>query len=312
MHDNIVVPQPSAGDSNFVEFGMLQTSIQRIIILSLLIYAPLCDAHKIVYLISPPRSLSVAFMRMIQARGDFTIFHEPSQYAYCKNEDLTVIDSFNKNAPATYTSVKQHIFNAAESNNVFVKEMSFAVYKNLLQDQDLMHDPRVYFVFLLRNPHHTILSWYQRQRAMGFDPRLDLINYGECYDLFNYVYSHAKHRPLVILSEDLYTHSTQTIQSFCNHVDIPFLEEALSWKDLGAEFTGQQEWHEIKIPAVTHTWHADAIRSTGFRQPSHYDTDAHNNPTFTEIDNLEDRIMCKKAYEYNKKYYDLIKQKSKI
>lgn len=288
---------------------MLKASFQKIIFLSLFTLAPLYSTHKIVYLISPPRSLSVAFMRMIQARGDFTIFHEPSQYVYCKNEAVTVLNWFNNDAPSTYEAVKQEIFKAAEFNDVFVKEMSFAIYRDLVQDQNCVSDPRIYFIFLIRNPHHSIISFYQHQQAMQVPtPRLDdIVGYKACYEIFNYVRKNAVHQPLVIYSEDLYTNPQETIERFCKHVDIPFKEEALSWQDLGTEFNGQQEWHEIKKATVTHTWHSDAIRSTGFGQPTQYQVDADNNPTFIEISNLEHRAACKKAYQQNKIYYDLMR-----
>lgn len=41
--------------------------------------------HKIIYLISPPRSLSTLFLRMMHNRGDFLVMNEPAQYASVKN-----------------------------------------------------------------------------------------------------------------------------------------------------------------------------------------------------------------------------------
>ena len=39
--------------------------------------------HKIIYLISPPRSLSVALLRAMYERGDFQVISEPSHCVYC-------------------------------------------------------------------------------------------------------------------------------------------------------------------------------------------------------------------------------------
>jgi len=58
-------------------------------------------------MISPPRSLSVDFLRMMEARGDFAVFQEPSQKAY----DLLYYPElaqkwFINNTPNTFSEVK--------------------------------------------------------------------------------------------------------------------------------------------------------------------------------------------------------------
>ncbi len=183
--------------------------------------------NKIIYLISPPRSLSVAFLRMIAARGDFTILHEPSQWAFdsIHYHDLTK-DWFRQDAPATFEDVKKKIFTHALTSNVFVKEMSFAVRDFLLQDNELIQDNRVYFILLLRDPHHTVISFYKKTLGVfkGFS---DVIGYKDAYELFEKIKHQAVHAPLIILSEDLYNSPKETIQKFCDHVGIEFKDSSL-------------------------------------------------------------------------------------
>ncbi len=93
-----------------------------------------------------------------------------------------------------------------------------------------------------------------------------------------------------------------TVQAFCEHVQIPFEESALSWENLGANFIAS-EWHENKIPQLLQHWHGDAIQSTKFETLRAYAVDASGTPTFEEISSLEDRQKCKEAYEFNLPYY---------
>src|SRR5581483_11402183 len=80
--------------------------------------------HKIIYFISSPRSLSTAFMRMIQARGDFQIFHEPSQQAFFSMvEPKGTLTGFRETAPKTFQQVKELLFNASLTSPVFAKEI---------------------------------------------------------------------------------------------------------------------------------------------------------------------------------------------
>jgi len=53
----------------------------------LLFHMSLCSSeedYKIVYLNSGPRSLSTVFLRMMESRGDFTVFNEPTLPVFSK------------------------------------------------------------------------------------------------------------------------------------------------------------------------------------------------------------------------------------
>ncbi len=261
-----------------------------------------CEKHKIVFLISPPRSLSVGFLRMIETRGDFKIFHEPSisVFDFVHFTELTK-DWFQEGAYENFKDVKRDLFNEAAHSHVFIKEMSFSLKEFLIEDLGLMKKSNVYFVFLLRNPHHSIISFYHKFNRIfeGFE---NVIGYRQAYELFDAISAQAHNRPLILFSEDLAAKPKETIEKFCRHIEIPFIETALSWKDLGRDFDAS-EWNESKVPELVHHWHGEAIRSTGFGNLKGYDTDLNGNPTFAEIKNWEDREFCKKAYELNLPYY---------
>lgn len=262
--------------------------------------------HPIVYFISPPRSLSVAFLRMIHARKDFTIFHEPSQWAWNKFNHYELTQSwFKKDIPQNFEQVKQEIFDAAQQTAVFVKEMSFAVEEFLLKDQELITKSNVYFVFLLRNPHDVTISFYRKTTKM-FDGFSETIGYKACYNIFEHINHHAINKPIILFTEDLYSNPEATVKKFCDHIGIPFKEESMHWENLGTDFTGT-EWHEIKHSQFTHHWHGEAIYSTKFGKPATYKIDAQGHPTFEEIQNIQDREHCIRAYLDNLPYYKLLK-----
>ncbi|HZW61765.1 MAG TPA: hypothetical protein VFF04_06090, partial [Candidatus Babeliales bacterium] len=287
----------------------------KYLILMLCLTTSVTFPTKKICLISAPRSLSVAFLRMIEARGDFQILHEPSQYVFnLKHSPIEVQKWFNLGAPKTYEQVKDLIINTSQEGNVFIKEISFAVYDWLTKDIEWIRNPDMYFVFLLRDPHHIALSFYKKLEPV-FDGTKhqfeNLIGYQSLYEIYQVVKQHAKHKPYIILTEDLYTNPEKTIDQFCKAMDIPFMPECMHWDNLGADFNGK-EWNEIKHHDITYHWHGDALKSTGFGKPTMYARDADGKPTFEEIKNEEHRIAAIKAYEANLPYYhQLLAQISK-
>jgi hypothetical protein len=263
-------------------------------------------SHPIIYLISPPRSLSVAFTRMMQARGDFEIFHEPSQRAY----DLIYYPEltkswFREDAPKTFAEVKELILGVAQRKPVFVKEISFAVVEFLLNDPEFVQDPDLQFVFLLRNPHHVVISFYKKQTILpaGFD---QLVGYEATYRIFQFVQENAARKPLILFTEDLYNEPEKTVKFFCDEVGVPYLPHSLEWSNLGDQFSGYVEWHEIKNPEITQHWHGEAIHSSGFGKPANYEVDEAGQPTFSEVKNEAMKEECEKAYKKNLPFYEQI------
>ncbi|HSX04604.1 MAG TPA: hypothetical protein VLG76_07750 [Rhabdochlamydiaceae bacterium] len=260
---------------------------------------------KIVYLISPPRSLSVGFLRMIEARGDFKIYHEPSLLPYFNLHGYTFADGwFREGALQSFSEVKTAIFH--EKSNVFVKEMSFH-FRDFLDDE-IMNNPNVYFIFLLREPHHTIVSFYKKIGSI-VDDFHEAVGYQSTWEIYQKISDKSSRKPLIIFSEELSSHPEDEVRRFCDYVKIPFIESSLSWKNLGEDFKGNEEWHEGKMPGLVQHWHGNAIQSTRFETLRSYETDALGNPTFSEIENQADRQECERAYRHHLPYYQFFKSK---
>ena len=285
--------------------------VLRVLLCSLLMVVSLQGdlplQNKIVYLVSPPRSLSVAFLRSMQARGDFEVMNEPSQWAYCSIHCKDIARPwFTENALPTFAAVKQKIIEEASRSNVFVKEMSFAVRDFLLQDKDLVKNKNVHFVFLIRNPHHSTISFYKKAEIVRKDTDkealVNLLGYKTCYETFDYIKREAVNAPCIVLSENLYSDPQGTMQSLCKFLDIPFTDKMLNWSSLGDSFRGE-EWSEIKPLEITQLWHGSAIKSSGFGQPAQYLLDGEGKPSFAEIVDEARREVYKTAYFENLPFY---------
>lgn len=271
------------------------------------------EAHKIVIQISPPRCLSTASLRMWQARGDFTVMNEPfiSAFAMQDVSDTVLTESwYYDNVPRTFQDAYQAVMAQAASGPLFFKEISFSLDAYLRDHHELLRNPDVYFIFLMRHPHGAISSLY-RGHGRIIDKFSYLAGYQACYKIWQLVDQFGANKPHIVCAEDLYTHPHETAQALCRAVDIPFMEQMLHWDNLGDAFIGKHEWHELKEQELLYAWHKPAITSTCFHEPTKYAVDAEGNPTFAEVRNDTDRAACFSAYDENMIYYQLLLQQKK-
>ena len=261
------------------------------------------ESYKIVYLNSGPRSLSTVFLRMMESRGDFAVFNEPTLPVYVKMIYQDPMEGvFRKDSNATFEQVKETLYRAKETSHVFVKDMSYSSHTYLMQDSSFMEDPSVYFIFLVRDPHHMTISFYKK--AQGIMPGFtNVIGLGSLWEEYEAARDLNPNGAKIILTEQLYTDPRETMTQLCEHLGIPFLEEALTWKVHGDDFRGHQEWNEQKVGDQIQHWHGQALSSTKMGTPSTYEVDEEGNPTFSEVADDNDRAELEKVYEENVIYY---------
>ena len=265
---------------------------------------------KIVFLISPPRSLSTAFLRMMDSRGDFNTFNEPSIYIYIKylaEKDKKYENGkswYYDNAPRSHQEVQKQILESAKTENTFIKEMGFSIINYHCNNMEMMKKENVYFVFLIRNIHHTFLSEYKKLQVDYLIE--EVYDYEALYNFYNIIKKYGKNMPYVIQSEDLYQNTKTSIQGFCNHIGIKYLPESLSWNSIDNPEKVQNSWHEIKPADVTLYWHEDALKSTGFHKPNEYEVDEQGEPTFSEIKNIEHKRTLENLYKKQMPHYQRI------
>lgn len=183
--------------------------------------------------------------------------------------------------------------------------MSFALFNYLNEHHEIMSDPNIHFLFLIRNPQDVICSFYLR---LGYiiDDFTFLIGHKACYEILDLVRRFGTNKPYIVCADELCRNPAKIVQAMCAALNIPFFEQMLYWENLGDSFTGQTEWCELKKPHMLHAWHEQAIISTGFTPIKTYDRDTEGNPTFIEILNEEDRAACFSAYSENLPFYKLM------
>ncbi|KTD22573.1 hypothetical protein [Legionella londiniensis] len=265
--------------------------------------------NKMVFLIAPPRSLSTAFLRMIDARGDFKIFNEPATVLYNTIHFPDSKDYYQSKKWSAYHDITEKLYSSLLLGNVFIKEMSFAFEAFINNETPLLEDKQIYFIFLLRNPHHCILSYYKKIPPEHLDfmmPHLArLTGYRALYNSFKLIQTHAYNKPYVIHAEKLIQDTAPAVGNLCAYLDIPFYENSLHWECLGEDFTGEI-WHETKKKNAIYHWHHEALLSRGFHASAGYAMDSHGQPAFSEISNAAHKKICLKVYEDYQAYYELI------
>lgn len=269
--------------------------------------------NKIVYLISTIRSLSTAFLRMMEARGDFCVVNEPCNSIYDKvHYPEYTKDWYTDDAFKSFNEVKKFLFEQVKQSSVFVAEMSFAAHMVMMHEEKFMESPLVQFIFLVRSPHHSSISLYNKLKEV-IPGLADGMGYKASRELFDIIKTKGYHRPIIIRSEDLYSYPIPVVTAFCQQCDIPFREHALKWQPKDQNFSAQKEWHQKLSKKEIDHWHKEAIDSHGLTQPTKYEVDEYGLATFSEIKKDEDRVAYKDAYyECLKDYECLLANKNYI
>ncbi len=191
---------------------------------------------------SAPRSRSTAFFRMMAARGDCTVVHEPFSYL-AEFGYADVGGSRATSAPELLSGLRA----LAGRRPVFAKETTGRRYPEVLADRGfLASDAR--HAFLIRHPRETIASYH----ALNPAAPLEKIGFESLYEIYTAVSGLTDGEPLVIDAADLVRSPGLVVAAYCSWAGIPFLPRALTWEP--AELP---EWELSK------RWHADVAASSG-------------------------------------------------
>jgi len=181
----------------------------------------------------------------MSARGDHTVFDEPfsRHYYYGPNRrSPRYVEELPGSTPA---ELLDEIERAARDRPVFVKDMAYQAVDVL--DADLLG--RFRNCFLVRDPAAALRSlaahWPDfTDEETGWDAL------AHAADLVT-----GLGRPLVVVEAgELCRDAPTVVSAWCKAMDLPFLEEALSW-----EPGMRGEWDLWK------EWHSSTARATGFR-----------------------------------------------
>lgn len=214
--------------------------------------------NKIVALWAIPRSTSTAFEWMMHQRGDMDCLHEPFGEAWYQGEEplWPRWKTGDKITPGlSLNSVWSGIQERAKKRPVFIKD--FPHYIKHMWDEHFLSNFQ--HAFLIRDPALTLTSMYDKWP----DFHEGEVGFAEQRALFDLLHALHGKPPPVFDSADILENPTVMVKAFCNSVEIPFIESALSWEP-GAD-TSTYSWWDGG------SFHENLKRSTGLvAQPRKY------------------------------------------
>lgn len=236
--------------------------------------------NRIIALWAVPRSTSTAFEWMMRQRGDLDCLHEPFGEAWYQGEEplWPRFKPGDKTTPGlTIESVWADIRARAEKSPVFIKD--FPHYIDHMWDPEFLSN--FTHAFLIRDPALTVTSMYDKWP--DFDE--GEVGFPEQRALFDLLTALNRSPPPVIDSSDLLENPHRMVRAFCDAVDIPFMESALTW-ELGAD-TGDYSWWDGG------SFHKNLQNSTGLVAQKR---------KYVEMDDAPDRV--KQVYRRMKPHYE--------
>ena len=239
-------------------------------------------AHRLFVMWAPPRSLSTAFVRVIAARGDFTILHEPlCDLAACGHfmhrragAEPRRLDS----APALF----EHVERLLDDGPVFVKDTCEYDYRDMLDGASYLRDAT--HIFMLREPASVINSHYH----INPDMRCEDVGYEHLARVYDLVRMQAHARPLFIDAERLVADPAETVARFCESAGLAHLPDSLQW-----------EGGHLDIWERTKRWHLDAANSNRIAPI--------DRQYAVRVDNHE---QLRGFYQANRPFYDYLRQQA--
>ena len=207
--------------------------------------------NPVIFLWAHPRSMSTAIERVMRERGDFECLHEPFlRYYYLQraNKPLPHFDS-EQDQPTGYDEIRDLVLERAESSPVFVKDMSYYVIPELLQDSGFCR--RVRHCFLLREPMPAIMSYYRLDNSIS----LDEIGIEAQWRHFEGLQALGIEDGIVLEAEWIQADPENAMRSFWDALGLEYREEALRWDDSSTP----SDWEYVE------GWHQSVSTSRGIR-----------------------------------------------
>jgi hypothetical protein len=198
-----------------------------------------------------PRSVSTAFERVFVERDDAEVLHEPFSHAYYHGPDR-LSDRFEAMAPQP-----EHAFEAVVAEVSAPREAPILFMKDMAYQAKPVGDPGFYAgftnTFLIRDPAEALLSLHR----MWPDFTLQEAGFVEQAELFDLVTGELERPAVVVDATDFRSAPQEVMARYCEAVDIPHREDALSWQPGPVDIW--QGWSD---------WHQDAEQSAGIAPPA--------------------------------------------
>ena len=194
---------------------------------------------------SPPRCRSTAFLRMMSARGDLEVVHEPFSHV----TDFGAADVGGVRC-TDEKAVMAALLELSASRRVFVKDTTDFHYPGLLADTDFLRAAT--HSVIIRDPREAIASHHR----LNPDVTSEEIGFARVREIHDAAAA-AGATPVVVDSDDLVDRPEATVRAFCDAVGIEFVADAMSWAP-----------EELPAWQRAARWHAEVAQSTGFDRSS--------------------------------------------
>jgi len=201
--------------------------------------------NRMIALWAHPRSRSTVLERVFIERGDFEVFHEPFAHMAFDEQSAIPHDNLDCGLPRDYTSIKSLLRRTRLTRDVFHKDMCYHCLDELKADPEFLLEQQN--VFIIREPGRTIVSHH----AMFAQMPLHAIGHQALYEIFCRVTKLTGKIPYVVNGDDLANRPEDTLRRLCDHLQLEFFPEALSW-----EASCPTQWQAWR------SWHKDAETST--------------------------------------------------
>ena len=210
--------------------------------------------HPILCLWCHPRSMSTAMERVMRERGDFKCFHEPFMYDYYvhrKVEHMPLFD-IDPNAPVCYEDIKAMLLKRAQHTPVFIKDMSYYIIPQLFSDPAFAR--RLTHTFLIRNPMHSIVSYFKLDNNVT----LEQIGLEAQYRHVQWLQDKLAIDPVVLVAEEIRENVEGVITHYWQQLGLDARHQAFGW-NVG---TTPKDWQQVS------GWHSNVTDSMSIRKTS--------------------------------------------
>ena len=202
---------------------------------------------------SGPRNISTAMMRAFENRADTGVIDEPfyAVFLAASGAQHPMREEVLKAQPTDWRQVVEQLLGPAPRGRelFYQKHMTH----HLGPGMDLGWTAACRNAFLIRPPE-PVLASYVRKRE---DVTLEEIGVLQQAELFEREADRLGRAPPVIQASDVLADPAGTLTALCAALEIPFLQEMLSWP------AGRRGSDGVWAPA----WYDEVERSTGFGPP---------------------------------------------
>jgi hypothetical protein len=198
-----------------------------------------------------PRNISTTMMRSFENRPDCAVIDEPLYAAYLTQASLThpmqaEILAAQKH---DWREVVTDLTSQAPAPIWFQKHMCHHITADMSLDwlANLSH------FFLIRDPALMIASYSEKMESLS----AEALGLQQEAALFDHISKLQGHPPPVVDANQVLENPKAVLTALCNRLEIPFMEEMLSWP------AGPRDSDGVWAPH----WYNAVTTSTGFRPP---------------------------------------------